>query len=118
MKKGLTMLVVAMVIFALVNIIGSAAATAVEAAPISSVATTTVMIVFGIMTIGVALYVAMSAKKGHTDTNRPGRLVKALNGIVHRMMVVVNARYAFTHIARAATSPRMISRAYGNHGGR
>ena len=107
------MLVAAMVIMGLVCVIGSAAAAAAEAGPPGTEPGTAAMIVFGlVMTIVVALglFVAMSAKNGHTVT-RPGRLAKALNtSIVHRV-TAVNSRYAFTNVARA-TSPRNILHLY------
>lgn len=108
MKKGLTMLVTTMVITGLICIIGSAAATT-EAA-IGTAAEATAMIVFALMvSIGVALFVAMSQKKGHTK--RPGRAVKALNAAIIVALAVVDAKHTrMINTVGISTSPKMVRR--------
>ena len=105
------MLVAAMVTIGLICMVGSAAAVAAEAAiGTAAVATGAVVFIFSAMVLsGVVAYIATSHKKGHTKP-RSESLIKALNAGVLMVMTEVNARYAFTNIARA-TSPQMISRA-------
>jgi DMSO reductase anchor subunit len=109
MKKGLTMLVTAMVAIAMICVIGSAAAITEVATGTASA--TTAMVVFGAMVMAgvVALYVAMSQKKGHTK-QRPGRLAKTLSVAILVALAVLDAKYTRTTKVGVATSPEMISR--------
>ena len=104
------MLVAAMVIFALVSVLGTAAAMIPEAAIGTATETVALALFLGVMAIGVgvALYVAVSEKKGHTRVQY-GLSVKALNAAVLFARGVINARYAQITMLRVSTSTKFIN---------
>ena len=114
MKKGLTMLVAAMVVFGLICMIVSVAAEVAAEAAIGTGATA--MIVFGLamaIVAALALFVAMRAKKGHTSSVAY-RSVKALNAVVLAVTTAVNAVYTRIITMRGIiTSPRFMSKRTG-----
>lgn len=109
------MLVVAMVIFGMIAVIGSAAAATTEAAiGLTAAEIIGVALFFGAVTTGLVAYIRWSAKKSPDRIVR--RSIKALNAAVLVGMVAVNAKHTrMIHTTGVATSPEMISRTYGTY---
>jgi uncharacterized membrane protein YidH (DUF202 family) len=110
MKKGLTMLVTAMVAIAMIAFSGVALASeAPTVQPQGSVAASIVLFSVMVMAIGIALYLAMRQKKSRTIT-RPGRSAKALSTAVVLALIVVNAQHTLRVDRRGKFMPSIDER--------